>query len=159
MMANRPEPTRARVITEIEADAVVQAALDALEGLDPIILEETALLKAGKIRPAMELAPAKSDAAQRYQRALEDVKANAIALGRFAPPSLKLLRLRHEAFAEVMALNMAVIGTTRTVSESLVRELAANVGNAQSPQGYGAFGQRMSAYRPEATPLAVSRQL
>jgi hypothetical protein len=153
------QDSRPRVITAPEAEAVARAALDALDVLDPLVAQETMLLKEGRIRPAMDLAPAKAEAAHRYQRALEDVKANAIALGRFAPPSLKLLRTRHEAFAERMSLNMAVLGTTRTVSESLIRELAANVGSAHSPQGYGAFGQQMGAYRAQATPLAVSRKL
>jgi hypothetical protein len=149
----------ARIITAREADGVVQAALDALDALDPLIAEETSLLKDGQVRAALSLAPAKEEAARTYQRALEDVKANAVALGRFAPPSLALLRLRHEAFAELMTLNMAVIGTTRTVSESLIRELAANVGHAHAPQGYSATGRQMGAYRPQATPLAVSRSL
>jgi hypothetical protein len=154
----QPE-SRHRVITAAEAEVLVLAALDALEGLEPLIAEETARLKEGRVRQALELAAAKAEGAARYQRTLEDLKANAIALGRFAPPSLALLRRRHEVFAELMALNMAVLGTTRTVSESLIRELAATVGHAHSPQGYGAFGQQMSAYRPQATPLAVSKSL
>jgi hypothetical protein len=158
-MTMQDQQGRPRVITAPEAELVVNAALDALDALEPIIAQETACLKDGRIRPALDLAQPKTEAAQRYQRALEDVKANAIALGRFAPPSLQLLRVRHEAFAELMELNMAVLGTTRTVSESLIRELAANVGNAHSPQGYGALGQQMGAYRPQATPLAVSRRL
>lgn len=149
----------ARVITAEEAEAIVREALDALEVLDPVIAEETVMLREGRIRPALDLADRKTEAARRYQKALEDVKANAVALSRFQPPSLQLLRARHEVFAELMALNMAVLGTTRTVSESLVRELAASVGNAHAAQGYGALGQQMGAYRPQATPLAVSKAL
>jgi hypothetical protein len=148
-----------RAISAVEAEGVAKAAIDALDALDPIIAQETALLRQGRVRPALELAEAKAEAAAQYQRALEDVRANAVALGRFAPPSLALLRRRHEAFAELMAVNMAVLGTTRTVSESLMRELAAHVGHARSPQGYGALGQQMGAYRPQATPLAVSKSL
>jgi hypothetical protein len=153
MLAGAPK----RVITSEESEALVRAALDALDGLDPLIAEETALLRGGAVRRALELASAKAEAAQRYQRSLEDIKANAIALGRYAPPSLPQLRRRHEAFAELMQLNMAVLGTTRTVSESLIRELAATVGHGHQPQGYGAYGQQMGAYRPQAAPLAVSK--
>jgi hypothetical protein len=151
------QQSQGRVITAAEAEGLIQAALDALEALDPLIAEETSLLKDGRVRQAMELAPAKAEAAQRYQRGLEDIKANAIALGRYAPPSLPLLRRRHEVFAGLMQLNMAVLGTTRTVSESLIRELAATVGHGHQPQGYGAYGQQMGAYRPQAAPLAVSK--
>jgi hypothetical protein len=149
---------RGRVFTATEAEMLLRAALDALEALDPLIAEETALLRDGRVKRALNLAPAKAEAAQRYQRCLEDIKANAIALGRYAPPSLALLRRRHEAFAALMQLNMAVLGTTRTVSESLIRELAATVGHGHAPQGYGAYGQQIGAYRPQAAPLAVSRE-
>jgi hypothetical protein len=159
MMAHMQSAERARVITAAEAEAVAQGALDALDALEPIIAEETAELKEGRVRKAMALQTAKQDAAARYQRALQDIKANAVSLGRFAPPALALLKRRHESFAELMQLNMAVLGTTRTVSESLIRELAAEVGQARQPQGYSAFGQQTSAYRPQATPLAVSRSL
>lgn len=150
---------RARVITEDEAEGLARAALDALDALEPLIAQETAELREGRVRKALLLQPAKADAAARYQRTLQDVKANAISLGRFAPPSLALLRRRHEAFAELMQFNMAVLGTTRTVSESLIRELAAEVGHARQPQGYGAYGQQIGGYRPQATPLAVSKTL
>jgi hypothetical protein len=150
---------RLRVITGPEAEGLAQAALDALDALEPLIAEETAQLREGHVRHALTLQTAKAEAAARYQRALQDVKANIIALGRFMPPSLALLRRRHEAFAELMQLNMAVLGTTRTVSESLIRELAAEVGQGRQPQGYGAFGQQTAAYRPQATPLAVSKTM
>lgn len=159
MMGGQVQAERPRIITAAEAESVAVAALDALDALEPLIAEETAELREGRVRKAMALQPAKQEAAARYQRALQDVKANAVSLGRYAPPSLALLRRRHEGFAELMQLNMAVLGTTRTVSESLIRELAAEVGQARQPQGYGAYGQQAPAYRPQATPLAVSRSL
>jgi hypothetical protein len=153
------EADRLRVITATESEGIARAALDALDALEPIIAEETAQLREGRVRAAMTLQGEKAEAAARYQRALQDVKANMIALGRFMPPSLALLKRRHESFAELMQFNMAVLGTTRTVSESLIRELAAEVGQGRQPQGYGAYGQQTAAYRPQATPLAVSKTL
>jgi hypothetical protein len=158
-MINTHSTAQPRVITAIEAESLAQAALDALDALEPLIAEETGGLRDGRIRDALTLQPAKAEAASRYQRALQDMKANAIALGRYMPPSLALLRRRHEAFADLMQLNMAVLGTTRTVSESLIRELAAEVGQGRQPQGYGALGQQTAAYRAQATPLAVSKSL
>ncbi|MGL5114066.1 MAG: hypothetical protein ACRC7G_09505 [Beijerinckiaceae bacterium] len=158
MMHARNDP-RPRAATAMDADALVLAALDALEALQPLIAGETALLRDGKVSAALDLADRKSAEALRYQRALEDIKANAIALGRHAPASLALLRQRHETFAELLALNMAVLSTARTVSESLVRELATDVGQAKSPQGYGAYGQRVGGYRTAPAPLAVSKSM
>lgn len=156
--AAQPDP-RPRVASPAEAEALVGAALDSLEALEPVIVEETALLRDGRMKAALELTDRKAPAAQRYQRALEDLKANAIALGRFAPPSLALLRRRHENFAALMDLNMAVLGTAKTVSESLIREIAAEVGQARAPQGYGAYGQPAQGYRTPAAPMAVSKTM
>jgi hypothetical protein len=158
-MRSQAQDAMPRVISAEDAEAIAVEALDALEALSPVIAEETALLKSGRIKEALDLTGRKGEAAARYQRALQEIKANAVALGRFAPPSLSLLRRQHESFAEVMELNMVVLGTTKTVSESLMRELAAQVGHGQQPQGYGAYGQQTGAYRPQATPLSVSKAL
>jgi hypothetical protein len=154
----RPDP-RPRVASALDAESLVNAAIDALDALEPVIAEETAFLRDGKMKAALDVAERKGPVAQAYQRALEDLKANAIALGRYAPPALALLRRRHESFSELMSLNMAVLGTAKTVSESIIRELANEVGQARSPQGYGAFGQPASGYRSPATPLSVSKTL
>ena len=153
-----PDP-RPRAATPEEADALIGAALDCLETLEPLIAEETALLRDGRIEQALALIDEKAPAARRYQRALEDLKANAVAIGRFAPPSLPLLRRRHALFAELMNLNMAVLGTAKTVSESILREVASDVAQAAIPQGYGAHGRPPGGYRTPVAPLAVSKKL
>jgi hypothetical protein len=153
-LQQRPDP-RPRVASATEAEALVNAAILALDALEPVIAEETALLRDGKIKSALDLSDRKGPTAQVYQRALEDLKANAIALGRFAPPALAQLRQRHESFSELMSLNMAVLGTAKTVSESIIRELANDVGQARSPQGYSAHGRPAGGYRTPPAPLAV----
>jgi hypothetical protein len=153
-----PDP-RPRVTTPVEAEAVVSAAIDALDLLEPVIAQETALLRDGRMKDALDLSDRKAPAAQQYQRALEDLKSNAIALGRFAPPSLPLLKKRHESFSELMSLNMAVLGTAKTVSESIIREMATEMGQARSPQGYGAYGQPAGGYKTPVAPLIVSKKL
>jgi hypothetical protein len=154
----RPD-TRPRAATLQEAEALVSEALAALDVLQPLVVEETARLGDGAIRDALGLSETKGAAARRYGLAIEAIRANGVALGRFRPPSLALLRLRHEAFARDLDLNMAVLATARTVSESLVRELATDVAKARSPQGYGAGGQAPGGYRTPVQPLAVTRSV
>jgi len=156
--AMSPDP-RPRAATPDEAEALVDAALESLEALEPVIIEETTLLQGGRMDEALNLVERKGPAAQRYQRALEDLKSNAVAIGRFAPPSLALLRQRHASFAELMSLNMAVLGTAKTVSESIIRELATDLAQAAAPQGYGALGRPTAGYRTPVAPLAVSKKL
>lgn len=163
MRQERQEPSlreaMPRVVNAIEAGRLVEVALAALDRLQPVIMEETAHLKAGQVQSALALESRKVEASRDYGLALQALKTNAIALGRFAPDGVALLRQRHDAFSDVLALNMAVLATARSVSEGLMRELAADVGRGRSPAGYDASGAASSAYARTAVPLAVSRTM
>lgn len=148
--------TRPRITKPEEADDLVASALAALDRLQPLIDEETTLFKAGKVRDALGLAIAKNEAAQHYTRCLEALKGNAIAIGRFQPQGLDTLRDRHEAFSRLMALNMAVVATARTVSEGLLRDLADAVGRNASPKTYHRGGIDR---KPGTAPLALSKAI
>jgi hypothetical protein len=148
---------RLRVTTPDEAQRLVLSALDALDALEPLIEEETAHFKAGRVRDALDMALDKNTAASRYTLCLEALKSNAIAIGRFQPPEIENLRVRHDAFQRKMALNMAVVATARTVSEGLMRELADSLGQNASPKVYA---PRTGITRKAGTtPLAVSRAI
>ena len=92
-------------------------------------------------------------------RLIDTLKTNAIAMGRFRPSGLELLKQRHRAFSDMLALNAAVLTTARTVSESIIRELSSEIGGRTSPQGYGARGHAVGAYTGYGRPLSVSKTL
>jgi len=148
-----------RVTNPAEADALVGAALAALDRLEPIIAEETGHLQDGRVREALALDTSKADAARRYTLALEMLKSNAIALGRFAPDSIALLKRRHQDFSELMSYNVTVLATVRSVSEGLIRELATEVGRNRSTAGYTPSGQAAVPLAGQGVPLAVSKVL
>ncbi len=159
MNAKPQAVVRARITTAADAQTLVTAALDALDTLEPIVETETRILKAGQIREALTLTEAKTKAAADYLELIETLKGNAIALGRFRPPGLDLLKRRHQGFADSLALNAAVLSTARTVSESLIRELSSEIAGSINPQGYGARGHATSAYTARTQPLAISKTL
>lgn len=152
-IAERSEP-RLRVSNLEDAQTLVASALDALNRLEPLIDEETRLFKGGKVRDALRMAVEKNQEAQAYTRCLEALKTNAIAIGRFQPDDLDLLRDRHEVFSAKMALNMAVVATARTVSEGLLRELADAVGQNAGPKTYIRGGM---SRKPGTAPLSLSK--
>lgn len=153
-IAERPDP-RPKVTRPEEAETLVASALSALDALEPLIEQETELFRKGRVRDALSLAMAKNEAAQGYTRCLEVLKSNAIAIGRFQPPNLGSLRSRHEAFARLMSLNMAIVSTARTVSEGLMRDLADTLGQNASPKTYSRGG---GTHRKAGTaPLAISK--
>ena len=145
---------RQRISKPEDAEQLVQSALTALERLEPLIARETALFRSGKVRDALSLAMDKNDAAQGYTRCLELLKTNAIAIGRFKPDGLELLKKRHELFADSMSMNMAVVATARTVSEGLLRDLADVVGKNASPRVYA---KGMIVRKPGTAPLSLSK--
>lgn len=146
---------RPKVTKPEEAETLVNSALSALDRLEPIIEQETALFRKGRVREALALAMDKNEAAQVYTRCLEVLKSNAIAIGRFQPTGLPGLKNRHEAFSKLMNLNMAVVATARTVSEGLMRDLADSLGQNSSPKTYLRGG---GTHRKVGTvPLALSK--
>jgi hypothetical protein len=155
-----PEPApslsdlRARITRPEEADQLVRTALTALDALEPLIEQETSLMRIGKVRDALGMAMKKHDAAQRYTRCLELLKGNAIAIGRFKPDTLELLRRRHEVFTRTMSVNMAVVSTARTVSEGLIRDLADAMGTNRGVKTYAPAGVTR---KMGTIPLAVSK--
>ncbi len=153
------EAEKYRVTNASEAHALVEGALAALDMLEPLIAEETSLLREGLTRQALSLSVRKAEAAGVYTRALEALKGNAIALGRFAPDELALLRRRHDNFSELLTYNMVILTTARSVSEGIMREISAQAEPLTNPSGYGPNGRSpKSEYtRPTGAPIAVSK--
>ncbi len=154
---NQPESERYRVTNADEAQSLVATALASLDALEPIIAEETALLKEGMTRQALFLSIEKAQAASHYTRTLEALKGNAIAIGRFAPDELALLRRRHDSFSELLTYNMVVLTTVRSVSEDIMREISTKVGAKVNPSGYDTSGRgaKFGASTNTSAPIAV----
>jgi hypothetical protein len=151
-------PIRAVVTTEFDAVSLTNAVLDALEALEPVIEQESAFLSEGETAKAIALHSEKTEKAQDYLKAIETLKANVVAVQRLRPDALDLIRDRHDAFSVILAYNMQVLTTARSVSESIIREVATEVARAQDPAGYGPNAKSRSASRPRSAPLAVSKQ-
>lgn len=152
---------RPRVSTSLEADALVEAVLEALAALSHVVGEETGLIKAGKLDEAMQREARKSELAGVYMKGVEQIKLNAVALARFAPEKVKRLKAAHLAFQDLIELNQTVLATARAVSESIVRDLAAENNRPMRAGGYGpaaTVGAGVFA-RPNSGPLVISRNL
>ncbi len=151
---------RLRVTGAADAIALVDDVIQQLAALAHQVGEETALVKAGKLNQAMSHESRKGELAGGYMRALQDVKANAVALARFAPDAVQRLKQAHGEFQELIETNQAVLATARAVSEGLMRDLAREANPAVHASGYGPANQRAAPFqRPTTGPLVVSRNL
>ena len=162
MLAAKPIlDERPRIADALSARALVEAVLEALGALSHLVGEETELVRAGRLPEAMTREPRKTELAGIYMRGVEQVKLNAVALARFVPEQVKRLKDAHLAFQGLIETNQIVLATARAVSESIVRDLAADANKPMRANGYGpaaTVGAGVFA-RPNSGPLVVSRQL
>lgn len=152
---------RPRVGTALEADALIEAVLETLGSLSHVVGEETGLVKAGRLKEAMAREPRKTELAGVYMKGVEQIKLNAVALARFAPEKVRRLKAAHQAFQDLIETNQTVLATARAISESIVRDLAADANRPARAAGYGpaaTVGAGVFA-RPNSGPLVISKSL
>ncbi len=153
---------RTRVTSPGEARDLVDGIMGTLGTLAHVIGEETQLMRDGAVSAALALEPKKTDLAGQYMRGLEVVKANAVALARFAPDDVQRLKGAHSEFTGILETNQAVLATARAVSETIVRDLAKDAGRMAQPQGYGKSGYGAVGATPPRTaagPIVISKKL
>ena len=147
-----------RVLSRPDAERLIGGILAAMDELAGVLEAETGHLREGRLREGLSTQARKSELAGAYARGLEEVKANAVALARFAPEALARLRAAHARFAETVAANQTVLATARAVSEGLIRDVSTEVDRVARPQGY-APGGAPAPRLPRATPLVVAKNL
>ena len=148
-----------QITTAAEAESAIAHVANLIEKLHAIIEEETALVRAGKVRKAVGLGAAKSELAGQLYAAGEQLKANAKFLQRAVPAGGAALHRLQAAFRDVLQKNMVVLATSHAVSEGIVRRLSSDLARKASPQVYGSSGRAIAPNPKRAQPLAISRVL
>ena len=149
-----------RVFSRPDAERLIGGIFAAMDELAGVLEAETGHLREGRLREGLSTQARKAELAGAYARGLEEVKANAVALARFAPEALARLRAVASTvwFAETVAANQTVLATARAVSEGLIRDVSTEVDRVARPQGY-APGGAPAPRLPRATPLVVAKNL
>ena len=151
-------PAAPRILGRDDAERLVAGVLATMADLEKILANETAHVRVGRIRDGLAEESRKSELATAYMRGLETVKANAIALARFAPEALQRLKAAHAGFSRAVETNQTVLATARAVSESLVKSVADEMNRLSRPQGYGPAGPQATRYQ-KSEPLVLSKTL
>jgi hypothetical protein len=157
MLANPGQAQPTRVLGREDGERLVTSVLATMSDLEKVLANETAHVRVGRIRDGLAEEARKSELASAYMRGLETVKANAIALARFAPEALEKLKAAHAGFGRIVETNQMVLATARAVSESLMKGIAEEMNRLSRPQGYGPAGPQPA--RPKSEPLLVSKSL
>ncbi len=161
-LQSRPAPAAAAksaVSTPAEIRKLAEELMDVMSALLGITERETELVRAGKVREAMQLEAQKSELSRRYMLAIENVKAGQKLLSQAAPDLLNALRRHHDTFRAMLQVNLTVLATAHAVSEGIVRGVNSEMQRRNMPNTYTATGQRAVPGPRQITPIAVSRSL
>lgn len=115
-------------------------AHDTLTKLVDIMNNETTLLQAGRLIEASECAGPKAELAQKYVGLARAIQHNTDILKETAPHLLMDLQKHQTALTTQMAENMRVLATAKSLSEEIVGDVAAQLGQIQKPKTYGDNG-------------------
>jgi hypothetical protein len=157
-MQKAPETARPVRPTESKPEITLAHLAELMEGLESVVEQETALVRAGRLCEASRLAPRKSELSGRYFKAIEELKANSRRLSRSPQESGALMR-RHDRLQAVLRSNLMVLATAHAVSEGILRRLSSDLARKACTPGYGATGRITAAQTKRAQPLALSRTL
>jgi len=147
------------ITSAAEAEQAIDDLAALIEKLAGLVEQETAFVRAGKIRSAAALEPAKAELAGELFTSSERLKASAKLVRQSAPARCAALARVQEAFRAVLHKNMIVLATTHAVSEGIMRRLSGDLARKTSPQVYGASGRATAPNPKHGRPLAVSRML
>ncbi len=147
------------ITTPADAERAIDDMTTLIAKLSIILEQEADLIRAGRVKRATELSPAKSQLANALFTSGEKLKANAKFLLKSVPTHCATLRQAQEAFRAILQKNMVLLATTHAISESIVRRLSGDLARKASPQVYGASGRTTAPNLKYSRPLAVSRTL
>jgi flagellar biosynthesis/type III secretory pathway chaperone len=150
---------RLAAIDDLPATELCGRAAGTLDELVTIMNQETTLLRAGRMREAGALTADKTRLAQDYVILARSVQRQIVRLKAEAPHDVERLRNGHERLATQMADNLKVIATARSVTEDLLSDVAAAIGQTARPKTYGAGGQIASSPSHAARGIAINRAL
>ncbi|TVR08132.1 MAG: hypothetical protein EA385_10845 [Salinarimonadaceae bacterium] len=154
--AATPQQPQRRVANPADAQGLITDIRATMAALEKILAVETEHVRVGRVSEGLADESRKAELTSTYIRGLEALKANAVALARFAPEGLEILKRDHEAFARVIETNQIVLATARAVSEGLIKGVAEELGRGAQTQGYRPAGAPLTR-APAASPVLVSK--
>jgi len=139
------------------AEMAIASLERVMDRLEQTVTDETARVRAGRLREAVNLDETKIEFARLYIIESDYVKAARNAIARLAPEALDRLRRRHDTFQGVLQTNLTVLATAHAVSEGIIRGVSGELARKQAPSTYGASGRAQAPSTKASPPLAISR--
>lgn len=147
------------VVSIGEAERTIANLNKIMDRLVETVEEETARVRAGRLRDAVELEPAKAELARAYAAETERIRSAKDVIARSLPEALDHLRQRHDAFQTLLQKNLTVLATAHAVSEGIIRGVSGELARKAAPSTYGASGRANVPSSKASQPMAISRSL
>lgn len=154
-----PQASQSIELGEEAARSFCRDLAGTVDALIDVLNEETGLIRAARLTAATEISEKKTSLSERYVKAHGMLRTSGGALGRLAPDEVGHLRERHQALESAISLNLAVLATARTVSETLIRGVADAVAERQGRQQVYGADARQATSTPAAGPLSYNLSL
>lgn len=158
-MNNAAPQAHAAITSAGEAEHAIANLNKIMDSLVATVEEETAHVRAGRLRDAIELDEAKIELARLYAAETERVKSAKAVITQSLPDALDRLRQRHETFQALLQNNLTVLATAHAVSEGIIRGVQGELARKAAPSTYGASGRATTPSSKTSQPMAVSRSL
>jgi roadblock/LC7 domain-containing protein len=151
--------TESPIASAGEVERLIENLNAITDQLEETIQEETAHVRAGRLRDAAELCEAKAEISRRYTTETMRVIAARELIARSLPEAYAALRERHAAFQALLQTNMTVLATAHAVSEGIIRGVSGELARKRAPSTYGPSGRANAPSAKANQPLAISRTL
>jgi hypothetical protein len=142
-----------------EAEQAIANINVIMDRLEETVAEETARVRAGRLRAAAELDGAKSDLARRFTAESVRLRDAGALIAKALPEALDALRRRHAVLQAMLQTNLTVLATAHAVSEGIIRGVSGELARKRAPSTYGATGRANAPSAKTSQPLALSRSL
>lgn len=150
-------PLYSKIRSMEDAESLCQTLEFRIDALETVLREETDLLATAHLRDAFALFDRKLLEAQSYERSLANFRANSLALARYRPEGLERVKMRRADLEFLLEANLRTLQTLKSVSETLLRDVASEVTAKRSLQTYGAGGTTVKpASTKKVAPVLIS---
>jgi hypothetical protein len=153
------QPKAPPIATPEDAARAVANLNTIMDRLVDTVQAETARVRVGRLRDALERDETKVELARAYAAETERVSAAKGIIAKNLPDVLERLRKRHDAFRALLQTNLQVLATAHAVSEGIVRGVSDELARKQAPSTYGATGRANVPSSKTSQPLALSKSL
>ena len=150
---------RNTIMNASDAEKAIADLESIMDHLEQALAEETARVRAGKLRDAGSVSEAKIEFARLYALESARIRAEKETIERWIPDAFERLRKRHKTFQNLLQTNLTVLATAHAVSEGIIRGVSGELARKQAPSTYGANGRAQAPSTKTTQPLALSRCL